>query len=405
MLILLLLFLVVPLAQADRLDGAVQDEAVITNQYWGSRDLALALARNLGAGWVRMNLDIRHPFDLDPAVDAARARGMHVQVTILGQPDPPHAGAFYDVTRAIAQHYQGRVGRYSIWNEPDCCGWLKPNPVCRSAKVDTATARTTATRVRRYRYVRRWKRVHARRQPSRWVRRRVRKRIAYLAYVTGSKTLTASQYQALCGEGAMARVYRSLYDAGYAAIKSVDPSDQVFLGEVSPNDAIPLLREVLSYGPLKTDGLAIHPYQFATPPEQQGSDFVGGGIGYLSAYNQLLDEAYATGTLRTPQGAKPGIYITEFGYFLHGWNDGVPSSWILPPDQRADWLARAWAWACQTPNVKEMTQYQVMDTAGQPVWDTGIVDLATGQPDSAYLSLQAWIQQHPECVDQVARGS
>jgi hypothetical protein len=397
---------------APGMEASVQDEAVISHQAWGDRNLALDLTSQLGMGWVRMNVEIDHPFALDEAVDSVRARGMNVQLTIVGQPNAPDPGTFYGLVRTIAQHYAGRVTRYSIWNEPDCCGWLKANRICMSAKEDTTSESATTTRVRSHQYVRRWKRVRVRshqyvrrwknvrrryrrqhRTRYRWVRKRVGKWVASWAYMRGSSTISASRYRALCGLNAVAGRYRQLYEAGYAALKATDPTLQVLLGELSPNHPRELMNNLLSRGPLKADGLAIHPYQPVTPPELAGPEFEG-GIGKLDMYNRFTEDP----RLRTPANGRVPLYITEFGYFIHGYPK-APASFVLPPAVRADYLTRAWAVACNTPNVREMNQYQLMDTAGRPVWDTGIVDLATGAPDASYVALKSWIEQNPMCVE------
>ena len=79
------------------------------------------------------------------------------------------------------------------------------------------------------------------------------------------------------------KLYRSLYSAGYTAIKTVDPKAKVLFGELAPNRdgrtiaPLKFLRDVTcskanykaarQCAPLKADGLALHPYQLTKSPQ------------------------------------------------------------------------------------------------------------------------------------------
>jgi hypothetical protein len=185
---------------APGLEVAVQDDGHLLSDDPGSRAAALGAAASLGAVYVRANVfwastapsptARRAPaapvYDFtryDRLIDEAAARGLRVQLTLTGpapawasgahkvgvdRPDAKRFGAF--VAQAAA-HFRGRVTRYSVWNEPNWHGWLRPEKICRRGR---------------------------------------------------------------CTKSAAAR-YRSLYVAAYAAVKRADPAAQVWIGETSPN--------------------------------------------------------------------------------------------------------------------------------------------------------------------------
>jgi hypothetical protein len=74
----------------------------------------------------------------DALVDAARARGMRVLLTVSGpvprwatlsrrdQYTRPSAERFARFAQAVGAHYNGRVSLYSIWNEPNHPDFLRP---------------------------------------------------------------------------------------------------------------------------------------------------------------------------------------------------------------------------------------------------------------------------------------
>jgi hypothetical protein len=145
---------------APGMEVGLQDDAVFLYQNYYNRDTALDQARQLGVTRLRVNVlwdrvasaqaDQTTPpaavtYDwapYDSLVDAAAAKGIKVQFSIAG-PAPAwangqhrhdlHAGAFkpnpslYGLfAHAVAQHFAGRVDRYSVWNEPNWKGWLAP---------------------------------------------------------------------------------------------------------------------------------------------------------------------------------------------------------------------------------------------------------------------------------------
>lgn len=285
------------------------------------RDQLLDQAARSGAKWVRANVFYgqtqggRDLSKLNALVDAARARGLHVQATLAGDPNylNPQGGLSYknadpklmgQFAQTVAQQEKGRIGRYSIWNEPNVETFMQG----------------------------------------------------------GSNPVTGG------------RKYRNLYRAGYAGIKAADRGAQVLLGELtSPQVGHPaeFLKSVLAGKPLKTAGLAMHPYV------RPGSQW---DINQLGSLQKTLANYKRQGRLQTAAGAQAPLYLTEFG-IQRGQQ---------PEAQRQRALANAYRKATQA-GAREMLYYQMTPTThGGPsadmygqvsqsassgwTWDTSIAD-------------------------------
>ncbi len=243
---------------------AVQDDQVFLYRGYGDREQAFARAAQLHASWIRFNVIWgsyvaagRSLAMYDDAVDAARAHGLRVQMTITGTPryasaqdqslswQRPDPGRMRQFAGLVAAHFKGRVSRYSIWNEPNISIWL-----ARSA--------------------------------------------------------------------AAPRQYRALHRAGYEAVKAADPSAQVLFGELaSGQDALGFLAKAAAPGAgLSADGLAYHPFQFYAFPGAPDSAYA--GISNLARVQAALRHAAAARGLRTPSGGALPVYYTEFGYLRRG---------------------------------------------------------------------------------------
>src|SRR3954451_9407523 len=319
---------------------ALQDDAVFVDQRWMDRDAALDHAVELGATRLRGNLlwarllvadadsrkkprTVTYDFSrIDALQAAAAARGIKLQLTIAGpapawatgnhrvgnyRPDAAKSGAF---VRTVVEHYKSRVDRYAIWNEPNWSTWLAPG-------------RTAASQ------------------------------------------------------------YRRLYSAGYKAAKAADPKAKVLIGELAPvgggHAIAPLkfLRDVTcskaNYkaarhcATLKADGFALHPYQFTSSPRVAAGKPDDVPIGALSRLTSALDKLARRKALRTPSGAKMGVYLTEFGYLTTG-------SRAQKPKVRAAWLASAFQTARRNPRVKQLLQYQLVDPPEDELWHSAILD-------------------------------
>ncbi|MFL5885123.1 MAG: beta-galactosidase [Thermoleophilaceae bacterium] len=334
-----------PKPRADHgLEIALQDNAVFLERKYYDRDVALGQARQMGVSWMRTNLlwarvePSPGRFDwsqYDSLVDAARKAGMSVEMSLTGpapawatgnaqrgvfRPDPVKFGA---LARAAAEHFNGRVPRYSIWNEPNFISWLRP--------LDEAPG-----------------------------------------------------------------IYRRLYQAGWAAVKGVDPRAQVLIGETAAyakrgRALAPLafLHQVACRGcpQLHADGYAHHPYEFTDPPE---SSYPGSGnvtIGTLDRLTRSLDSLARDRLLATPRGEPLPVYLTEFGYFASG-------RYALPASVRADWLVRAYSIAERMyPRVRQLLQYLLVapppSGPAADSFDTSVV-ARSGAPEAPFSALAAW---------------
>jgi len=340
--VLTLLLLALPgAAHAARgMELALQDDAVFVDQRWMTREKALDHAVDLGTKRIRVNLlwsrllvsgadkrtqpaDVVYNFTaVDALQAAAAAHGIKLQLTITG-PAPAWATAdrkvgvnapdpvkFAAFARAVTSHFKGRVDRYSIWNEPNLAPWLAPT----------------------------------KRAPA---------------------------------------LYRSLYSAGYNAIKTVDPNAKVLIGELAPygddRTIAPLqfLRAITcskaDYSaarrctPLKADGLAHHPYQFTIAPDRPAGKVDDAPISHLPRLTKALDKLARRGALVAPKKRALDLYLTEFGYLSQGAR-------AKPASIRAVWLSAAYKIAHRNPRVKQLLQFQLVDSPRSEIWHSAILD-------------------------------
>lgn len=336
---------------APGMEVGLQDDAVFLYQSYYNRDTALQQARQLGVTRLRVNIlwsrvasaqasQTTPPAPViydwtpyDSLVDAAAAVGIKVQFSIAG-PAPAwanakhrndmHAGAYKPnaalygaFVRDVANHFKGRVDRYSIWNEPNWKGWLAP--------------------------------------------------------------LKSSP-----------QIYASLYRAGYAAVKSVDPTAKVLFGELAPqerkgNSVAPLtfVKKATAKGHMIADGFAHHPYAFTISPTSKKGGPNDVTMGTLGRLTKLLRGLAHSHKLRTPTGGPPPLYLTEYGYFARG-----PRS--LGEARRSAYLRQGFQMAQKNPAVREMVQYSLVAPPGDVAWDTSLIQ-ANGQPDPAFQSLTSWV--------------
>ena len=351
------------------MEVAISDDPVFLARHYYDRDRAFQNARQLGvtrmrvfvnwAGVMGRQRDLPEPPAqptyywgiYEELIDAAARAGIRVQLDLAGpaprfatsdkelgmtRPDPALFAAF---ARAAATRFKGRVDRYSIWNEPNHDGWLRP-----SAEAP--------------------------------------------------------------------RLYRSLYVAGYNAIKGADPRAAVLFGETAPYHGtraiapITFLRRTLcltsrykvdkkclagmpegTRGMLRTDGYAHHPYDFRNPPEYKfkGADNV--TIGTLSRLTRALDRAAKAKAMWGPNKRRaPFVYLTEFGYFATGPRATIPEKKLVK------YLPRAFAIAQKNPRVKQMLHYGL---AAPPqnypgaAFDFGLVTTG-GAQRATYAPLVKW---------------
>jgi Cellulase (glycosyl hydrolase family 5) len=343
-------------AENDKLEVALQDDAVFLNRSYYDRERALAQAQKMGVTrlrvlviWARVpgaEPDKKTAPDdpkwdwtsYDSLINDAAAHGIRLQLDLTG-PAPawatsngkqgvvhPDAKLFGEFAAAAAKHFKGRVDRYTIWNEPNYVGWLAP----------------------------------ARKEPQ---------------------------------------LYRALYTQAYNAIKKADPAAQVLIGETAPyHEAgramapLEFLRGVTCrnevYAPTKAcptlhaDGYAHHPYEFANPPQAPypGADNV--TVGSLDRLTKALNKLASVHALATPDGKPLDVYLTEFGYFATG-----PVA--VPPAKRADYLKTAFDIAARNPRVKEMLQYILVAPPPGVRFNTSLIE-QDGKATGPYLALSKW---------------
>jgi hypothetical protein len=346
--------------KGNKLEVALQDDAVFLQRSYYDRDRALDQAKQLGVTRIRVlaiwnripgsQPDATAPpanpsYDwssFDNLIDAAAKRGIRLQIDLTGpvpawaagnhRPGPfkPDARLFGQFAAAAARHFKGRVDRYSIWNEPNYVAWLAPQ----------------------------------RREPQ---------------------------------------LYRALYLAAYGGIKATDPDAQVLIGETSPYQQagralapLDFLRRVTcrtqiyapsrNCAPLVADGYAHHPYEFANPPEAPypGADNV--TVGTLPRLTGALDRLASAKALRNPDGKPLDIYLTEFGYFASG-----PVA--VPPAQRANYLTQAFDIAERNTRVREMLQYILVAPPPGVRFNTSLINM-DGRPTLPFQALSTWARDN-----------
>ena len=341
------------------MEVAVQDDQVLVQRIYYDRDRALDHAFDLRATRIRVNVrwataaargakrkkppkNITYDFRRwDDLIAAASSRGIKVQLSLTGDAPrwatgnrrkignhKPNARYFRLFTKAAAQHFKGRVDRYSIWNEPNHVGWIHP-------------------------------------------------------LKSGPK------------------VYRELYRLGYKGIKSADPDADVLIGETAPfaskpGRATPPLkflrqitcvnrryRRVGKCAPLTADGYAHHPYDYLHRPDQKypGRDNVTmSGLGKLT---KALDRLAKRKALRTPEGRRLDLYLTEFGYFARG-------KYKLSEKKRAKYLVMAFDIAQRNKRVKQMLQYLLVEPNDiHAFFDTSIIG-RDGKMSRTFRKLRSW---------------
>jgi hypothetical protein len=200
-------------------------------------------------------------------------------------------------------------------------------------------------------------------------------------------------------------LYRSLYLAGYSAIKRADPGAQVLIGETSPFDLghgrnamspLKFLRGVTcakgNYkrakrcGTLKTDGYAHHPYDFDHKPTYRypGKDNV--TIGVLPRLTTALAKLQKAKLLTTSSGGVPEVYLTEYGYFSSGKRK-------VSPAKHGRYLVQAFTIAQRNPSVRQMLHFLlVKPTRHFSSFDTSLAS-RSGATGVAFKMLAAWAQR------------
>lgn len=224
---------------------------------------------------------------LDSLVNDARARGIKPQLTLVGTPrymagkaderlswrhaDPAVAGRF---AQDAAQHFKGRVDRYSAWNEPN---------------LDTFLADRSAKRYR---------------------------------------ALYQAMRQGIRGVDPHAQVMLGELMPG----NSHDPSPK------DSAHAANFLQRMFAAGnrPLRAEGLALHPYGFGGEAAGgHGGPDTYLGINQLRQAQRLLATAQRRGQLQTNRGGRVPLYLTEYGISRDAVRDPARRAGLLARAQRA----------------------------------------------------------------------
>jgi hypothetical protein len=357
---------------AKRMEVALADDPVFLARHYYDRDRALQNARELGVTRLRVFVNWagvmgKQRESVDPPgeptyhwaiyedlIDAAARAGIRVQLDLTG-PAPRYATAdkelgmtnpnpalFAAFARSAATRFKGRVDRYSIWNEPNHDGWLRPS--------------AEAPRIYRELYVAGYKAIkQADPGAAVW--------FGETAPYHGTRAMAPLTFlrRTLC--------LTTRYKVDKKCLASMPEGTR---------------------GRLKTDGYAHHPYDFRNPPKYKykGKDNV--TVGTLSRLTTALSKAARAGALSGPKKRTPPyVYLTEFGYFASGPRATVSES------TRAAYLPQAFSIAQKNPRVKQMLHYGLVaprEGYAGSAFDFGLL-LTDGTPRATYGPLVQWARK------------
>jgi hypothetical protein len=342
---------------------AIQDDSVFVQgnkRLRGNR--AFAYARSLGVTRIRVNLlwaytmhrsqynarrkprAVNYNFtQIDRLIDRAAANGIRVHLSLTGpaprwanskraaprqawyKPNPAQFGQFASVA---AQHFRGRVDRYSIWNEPNWRTWLGP--------LSSGPALYRSLYVRGYNAVKK----------------------------------ADPRAKVLIGE-------TSPYGR-----PGLSTAPLAFLRKLTCVNSG--YRRVRKCPKLRADGYAHHPYDFRHSPSYQypGADNV--TLGTLSRLTRALDRLRRSGALRFNGRGRMPLYLTEYGYFASGKR-------ALPARTRSRYLKQAYSLALRNGRVKSQLQYllMVLPRSSSSTFNTGIVS-RSGKRLPQFNALRSW---------------
>lgn len=322
-------------ASASAFQIGIQDDGAFVSAPAADRAKALDYAHGMGVTYLRITM-VWQGFrsegfgPYDAAIDAARKRGMDVQLTVTGNPRFTQGGRGYlgyrnpSPTRygrwlgQIARHFKGRVSTYSLWNEPNLLDYLSPQRVGRRA-------------------------------------------VGHI-------------------------IYARLVRAGYRAVKRADPKARVLVGEAAPsNHPLRFIERAAKAlpGGMRADGWAQHPYQFVKVAPGRPQKRYSGGISNVAKMKSTLRRLARTRKLRTASGAVVPIYFTEFGYPRPGAYYG-----FFPEVLRTRYTLDAFRLAKRS-GAKVLVWYQLYNHPGKThatLWDTGLIG-RDGKLSSLYRQL------------------
>ena len=328
------------------MEVAIQDDSVFLNQSWYGRERAFARAGELGVTRLRVNFiwgrEVAHPGDrrapanpgynfapYDSLIDQAAAHGIRVQLTLTG-PAPAWAtgnrrvGVYKPSARAFAR-FAGAVAAHFKGRVDRYGIWNEPN----------------------------WKS---------W----------------------------LMPHGSSPAIYRHLYVGAYRSIKHADPRAKVLIGETSPQarggaGMAPLtwLRAMVGRSHLRADGYAHHPYDYRNSPRRPSSGPNDVTIASLGRLTHELSVLAHRRLLRTPNGGALPVYLTEYGYLVHG-------RFAMDQRRAASYLAQAFSIALHNGRVKSMLQYGLVSPPFSVSWDSSVI-AANGHARRTFYALRSWV--------------
>ena len=362
-----------PAAQARKgMELALSDDPVLLARHYYDRDRAFQNARELGVTRVRVFVNWAgvmgkqrdsttapgeptwHWGIYEELIDAAARAGIRVQLDLAGpaprfatgdkelsmtSPDPNQFAVF---ARAAATRFRGRVDRYSIWNEPNHDGWLRPS----------------ADAPRLYRAL----------------------------YVAGHAAIKQADPGAAVLFGETAPYHGTRAMAPLTFLRRT----LCLTPKYRPDRKCLAAMPEGTRGRLVTDGYAHHPYDFRNAPEYRykGADNV--TMGTLARLTKALDRAARAGALWGPKKKRgPDVFLTEFGYFATG-----PRA-TLSEKKRAAYLPRAYSIALKNKRVRQMLHYGL--AAPPPEYPGGAFDFGLVHTDGSarptYGPLVQWAQR------------
>jgi hypothetical protein len=351
-----------PALAARGMEVAVSDEDALVNGTGSDRTQAFEAARDLNATRMRIVVEWSRVSDadsstpsatpdydwkpIDDAIDIAAAYGMRTQLALAGpapayasgnrQPTTPvvrpNASRFADFARAAAEHFAGRVDRYSIWNEPNYPAWIAP--------------KGSAPKIYR------------------------------ALYEAGYDAIKSAdpRAQVLIGEtvpygGRSNGKQLGLAMAPLKFLRALACVDEDY-------------KPVGHCTPLKADGYAHHPYEFTTAPT--AGKFPGADNAPIQTLGHLRTALHAlakAGVLSDTKGRALPIYLTESGYLTRGKRRVAAA-------KRAKWLPQQFDVAARQPGVREMLQYNLFVPSNTP-FTTGLLT-GDGSPLTEFNTLRSW---------------
>lgn len=356
---------------------AIQDDALFVQGHKRFRgNKAFDYAKSLGVTRIRVNLlwaytmpksqynarrkpsSITYDFtQFDRLIDRAARNGIRIHVSLTGpaprwanarraaakqawyKPSPTQFGQFAAVA---AEHFRGRVDRYSVWNEPNWKTWLGP---LKSA-------------------------------PSIY------------------RSMYSRAYTAIKRADPRAKVL--IGETSPYARPGMSTAPLAFLRKVACVNTS--YRRVRRCPKLRADGYAHHPYDFRHAPNflYPGTDNV--TIGTLSRLTRALDRLRRSGALRTPRGGRMPVYLTEYGYFASGRR-------ALPSRTRSRYLKQAYTLALRNGRVKSQLQYlmMVLPRGSASTFNTGLVT-RTGKRLPQFNALGSWYRANRGRVKRTGRA-